>query len=325
MSYIIVAAQFQIATMWEISSLLEDQSTKDNSYMKDSNKKLSGFTMVVTSERKVFDLNLAELIRYRDLIFLFVKREFVAKYKQTVLGPLWAIIQPLLTTIVFTVIFGNLAGLTTSDSNQVANVPTFLFYMSGTIIWNYFSSVVEATSNTFIGNSHIMGKVYFPRLVIPISTTLSSMISFGIRLALFILIYTVCLVGGHASVSLSPYLLMLPLVFLQLMILSMSLGIIISAMTTKYRDLAMLVGFGLQLWHYATPVAYGLQLIPEKWIGLYMINPVTPAVLTFRCAVFGVGYFDLRYYLIGWIMTLVLLFIGVLLFNRIEKTFMDSI
>lgn len=284
------------------------------------------FTTVITSEKKLFDLSLGELFRYRDLIFLFVKRDFVSKYKQTILGPLWAIIQPLLTTVVFTVIFGSLANLTTSDSpGAIASVPSFLFYMAGTIVWTYFSSVVNATSGTFISNSHIMGKVYFPRLAVPVSTAASNLISFGIQLVMFIAIYAVCALTGSATFTLSPYLLLVPLVIIQLMLLSMSFGIIISSLTTKYRDLAMLVGFGLQLWQYATPVAYGLTLIPEKWMMLYLLNPVTPAVLTFRYAFFGVGYFSLTYYLISWGMTLLLLAISIMLFNRIEKNFMDTV
>lgn len=283
------------------------------------------FSTIITSDKKLFDLSLGELFKYRDLVFLFVKRDFVSKYKQTILGPLWAVIQPLLTTVVFTVIFGNLAGLTTADSVQAATVPSFLFYMAGTILWSYFSSVVNATSNTFISNSHIMGKVYFPRLAVPVSTALSNMISLGIQLAMFLIFYLFCIATGKATVTWSPLMLLVPLVIIQLMLLSMSFGVIISSLTTKYRDLAMLVGFGLQLWQYATPVAYGLALIPEKWLILYLLNPVTPAVLTFRYAFFGVGYFSLTYYLISWGMTLLLLAISIMLFNRIEKNFMDTV
>ena len=286
----------------------------------------TSFTTTITSKKKLFDLSLGELFRYRDLVFLFVKRDFVSKYKQTILGPLWAIIQPLLTTVVFTVIFGSLAKLTTSDSpGAIASVPSFLFYMAGTIVWTYFSSVVSATSNTFIANSHIMGKVYFPRLAVPVSTAASNLISFGIQLVMFIAAYVICAITGSATFTLSPFLLLIPLVIIQLMLLSMSFGIIISSLTTKYRDLAMLVGFGLQLWQYATPVAYGLTLIPDKWMTLYLLNPVTPAVLTFRYAFFGVGYFSLTYFLISWVITLVLLAISIMLFNRIEKNFMDTV
>lgn len=293
--------------------------------MKNQSNEAAEYKVVISAKRRVFDLGFKELFGYRDLIILFVKRSFISKYKQTVLGPLWAVIQPLLSTVVFTVVFGSLAGLTTADGAATLNVPSFLFYMSGTIVWSYFSSVVNATSNTFLSNSHLMGKVYFPRLVMPISTALSNLISFAIQLALFVLIYVFCLLTGKADAVITPYLALLPLIVLQLMLLAMSFGVIVSSLTTKYRDLAMLVGFGLQLWQYATPVAYGLRLIPERYLSLYMLNPVTPPLLAFRYACFGAGFFDIGYYLIGWAVTLVLFFVSVLLFNRIEKTFMDTI
>lgn len=259
------------------------------------------------------------------MLFLFVKRDFVSKYKQTILGPLWAIIQPLLTTVVFTVVFGNLARLTTLDAAGDHVVPGFLFYMSGSICWTYFSSVLQATSNTFIVNRNTMGKVYYPRLVSPIATALSNGISFAIQLGLFLLIWLIVFFQGGTSIHVTPKLLLLPLLILQLMVLSVGCGIIISSVTTKYRDLAMLVGFGLQLWQYASPIAYGLQLVPEKYLGIYMLNPVTPIVTTFRYAVFGFGYFSLLHYCISWIISLLIFFIGLILFSRIERTFMDTI
>lgn len=276
---------------------------------------------------KGIDFNFREIWAYRDLVVLFVKREFVSKYKQTILGPMWAIIQPLLTTVVFTIIFGNLANLTTADAimGEEIRIPSFLFYMSGTIIWSYFSSTVSATSNTFIGNAHIMGKVYFPRMVTPIATALSNMISFGIQLLMFVAILAVCIMRGEANVQLSANIVILPIIILQLILISTSVGIIISSLTTKYRDLAMLVGFGLELWKYATPVAYGLLLIPPKWLSVYMINPVTPIVTTFRYVFFGMGYFSWFYFLVSWIVTLLVFIFGMLMFNRIEKTFMDTI
>ena len=284
------------------------------------------FQTVVKPKNNLFDLKLKEVFRYRDLIFLFVKRDFVSKYKQTILGPAWAVIQPLLTTVVFTVIFGNLANLTTFDaSNSNAVIPGFLFYMAGTICWSYFSSVVNGTSATFINNAGIMGKVYFPRLVTPISIAFSNLIQFAIQLIMFITIYLMFVFSGTTDMHPSGYLLLLPLLILQMMLLSMGFGIIISALTTKYRDLQMLVGFGLQLWQYATPIAYGLMLVPEKWQWIIMINPVSPIILTFRFAFFGTGYFSLTYYLISWVMTIGLLLVGMILFNRIEKTFMDTI
>lgn len=285
----------------------------------------SGFRTVITSKHRLFDLHIKETFQYRDLIFLFVKRDFTALYKQTILGPLWAIIQPLLTTVVFTIVFGNLAGLTTADIPGKIIMPGFVFYMSGNIIWNYFSSTLQATSNTFLSNSSTMGKVYYPRLVSPIATACSQLISFNIQLVMFFIIWAVYYFKGTTSIRFTPMLFCIPLLIVQMMMLSTGFGIIVSSITTKYRDLAMLVGFGLQLWHYGCPVAYGLQLIPEKYIGFYMLNPVTPIITTFRYAVFGFGYFNLSYYLISWGMTIAVFLIGLILFSRIERTFMDTI
>ena len=283
------------------------------------------FKTSITAEHRLLDLHLKETFQYRDLIFLFVKRDFTAKYKQTILGPAWALIQPLLTTIVFTIIFGNLARLTTADVDGEFLIPGFLFYMSGNICWSYFSSTLSATSNTFLANSGVMGKVYYPRLVMPISTAFSNLISFGIQFAMLLCFWLFFVIRGGTSIQITPMLLFIPLCILQMIILSTGCGIIISSVTTKYRDLAMLVGFGLHLWQYGSPIAYGLQLIPEKWMGLYLLNPVTPIITTFRYGMFGFGYFDLTYYLIGWAVSIAVFFIGLILFSRIERTFMDTI
>lgn len=283
------------------------------------------FKTVITSNHRLLDLHIKETLSYKDLIFLFVKRDFTALYKQTILGPLWAIIQPVLTTVVFTIVFGSLAQLTTADVEGDFAVPGFLFYMAGTICWSYFSSTLTATSNTFLTNSAIMGKVYFPRLVSPISTALSNLIAFVIQLVMFVIIWLVFLIKGGTSISVTLMLALVPLVILQLIILSVGCGIIISSVTTKYRDLAMLVAFGLQLWQYASPIAYGLNLIPDRFLGIYMLNPVTPIITTFRYAMFGFGFFDLHYYALSWIISLALFFIGLILFSRIERTFADTI
>ena len=275
---------------------------------------------------KGINLNFKEIWRYRDLILLFVKREFVSKYKQTILGPLWAIIQPILTTVVFTIIFGNLAKLTTADAEipQGVVVPSFLFYMIGTICWTYFSTTVSATSNTFIANMHIMGKVYYPRMVTPIATALSNLIPLGIQTVLFTVIAVITGLTGQSHFSPSWVILLVPFSILQLVMLSTGVGIIISALTTKYRDLHMLVSFGLELWKYGTPVAYGLLLIPVTWRGLYMVNPVAPIITTIRYGVFGVGYFSFGTYAMSWVMTLLFFFLGLIMFNRIDRTFMDT-
>lgn len=283
------------------------------------------YKTVITSEHRLVDLHLKETFQYRDLIYLFVKRDFTAMYKQTALGPLWAIIQPLLTTLVFTVIFGKLANLTTADAPEEILLPGFLFYMAGNICWGLFSTTVEATSNTFLKNRATMGKVYYPRLVAPISTACSNLIAFGIQFALLIGFLLFFVFTDKAEVRVTPAMVLLPLLIVQLLILAVGCGIIVSSVTTKYRDLAMLVGFGLHLWQYASPVAYGLELIPSTLRSIYLLNPVTPIITTFRYALFGFGYFDLWYYLISWGVTLLIFFVGLILFSRIERTFMDTI
>ena len=283
------------------------------------------FKYTINSKHKLLDLHIKETFQYRDLIMLFVKRDFTALYKQTILGPLWAIIQPLLTTVVFTIVFGNLAGLTTADVEGDFIIPGFLFYMAGNICWSYFSTTLTATSNTFLSNQATMGKVYYPRLVSPIATSISNLISFGIQFVMFLLFWCFYIIKGGTSIEITPMIALVPLTVVQMLILSVGVGIIISSVTTKYRDLSMLVGFGLQLWQYGSPIAYGLGLIPEKVMFLYMLNPVTPIVTTFRYAMFGFGYFNLGYYIMSWIISLVLFFIGLILFSRIERTFMDTI
>lgn len=289
------------------------------------------FKTVISSKHKLLDLHLKETFKYRDLIWLFVKRDFVALYKQTILGPVWAIIQPVLTTLVFGFIFGSLAGLTTADIPGSFNVPSFLFYMSGTMLFTYFSSNVNATSKTFIANRATMGKVYYPRLVQPIATALSNLIPLFINFVLFLIVWLVFLFTGSTDMRASWWLFFIPLVIVELMVLSTGLGMMISAVTTKYRDLQMLVGFGLQLWQYASPIAYGLTMITnsDKWgsfVRLYtMINPLTPIVTTFRYSIFGFGYFDIYAYLASLGITLFVFFFGLVLFSKTEKNFMDTI
>lgn len=270
-----------------------------------------------------FDLPIKELLNYKDLILLFVKRDFVSLYKQTILGPAWAVIQPFLTTVVFSLIFGTIAGL------APGGIPNFIFYFSGNVVWNYFSSCLIQTSDTFISNSSILGKVYFPRLVMPVSTILSKLIDFAIQFS-FMIIFLAVYIVTKANVHPNALVLMTPILIVQLACLSLGCGIIISACTTKYRDLKMLVSFGVSLWMYATPIAYDMFSmsvfsIGSKYYGLYMCNPVTPIVNIFRYAYLGIGQIDWTYYGISWITTLILLFFGIVLFSRVEKTFMDSI
>lgn len=269
-----------------------------------------------------FDLPIRELLKYKDLILLFVKRDFVSMYKQTILGPAWAVIQPFLTTIVFSLVFGQMAGLSPDG------VPSFIFYLSGNVVWTYFSNCLTKTSDTFIANSSILGKVYFPRLVMPVSTVLSKLIDFAIQYAFMLVFLVIYALDG--SIQPNWFILMTPVLLLQLAMLSLGCGVIISAATTKYRDLRMLVGFGVQLWMYASPVAYdmfsmGAFAPGSKFYGFYMLNPVTPIVNVFRYGYLGIGTIDWMYYGVSWLTTLVLLFAGVVLFSRVEKTFMDTV
>ena len=276
------------------------------------------FQTVIEPKNKLFDFKMKEVWNYRDLIMLFVRRTFVAQYKQTILGPTWAIIQPLFTTVIFTFVFGNLAGLAPSG------VPTFIFYLCGSIAWTYFSGCLTATSTTFTTNSSIMGKVYFPRLVMPISTVISQLIAFVIQAVFFIAFWIYYYVDG-ANVHPNMYMLLAPVFVFQLALLGLGFGIIVSALTTKYRDLAMLVGFGTQIWMYLTPVAYDISIIPEHLLNIYMLNPVTPIICMLRYALLGIGQLQMGYYGISWIITIVVVVLGIIMFNRVEKTFMDTV
>ena len=276
------------------------------------------WTMIIRAQRNWLDLRLGELWHYRDLIRLFVWRDFVSVYKQTILGPLWYLIQPLLTTITFTVIFGNIAGLPTDG------LPQFLFYMSGTVIWSYFATCLNKTSETFITNAHLFGKVYFPRLAVPVSVLISSLVAFMIQFLLFLcfMIYF-WLVGSDVQPNL--WALITPLLLLMMAGLGLGFGIIVSSLTTRYRDLRFLVAFGVQLWMYATPVIYPVSSIPERFRPLIQANPLTSVLETFRYAFLGAGTVNILNLLYTFGFMLVVLIIGILIFNRIEATFMDTV
>ncbi len=265
------------------------------------------------------NVNLKELLRYRYLSLLFVRRTFIANYKQTILGPGWAVIQPLLTTVVFTVIFGRIAGMPTDG------VPPFLFYMCNNIFWTYFANCLTTTSTTFVSNANIFGKVYFPRLIIPISVVITSLISLAIQLAMFLGFYLYFLFSSESSFHPTWMLVLVPLYVLEMACLSLGFGIIISAITTKYRDLAMLVNFGVTLWMYATPIAYSVALIPEDRRLLYMCNPMTPIIEGIRSAFFGSGVVNVYYILSSVAITLLVLTAGIVLFSKVENTFMDTV
>lgn len=273
----------------------------------------------VLKPSKGFDhLHLKELLSYKDLIYLFVKRNYTTRYKQTILGPLWLIISPLLTTLIHTVVFGNIAGLSTDGTPQLA------FYMAGNLVWTYFAACVNQTSNTFVSNASVFGKVYFPRMVVPVSTVLTGMLDFLIQFVLFLSILCIYGING-AHIQISPWILATPLLVLQLALLGMGVGIIVSSLTTKYRDLTILVTFGVQLWMYACPVVYSISQIPEQYQFIYLLNPVAPIITMFRYAFLGSGYLPLVSWGISWITTLVIVTVGVILFSKIEKTFMDTV
>ena len=276
------------------------------------------WTTVIKPKTKWYEINFKELLQYKDLIILFVKRNFSVQYKQTILGPLWFIINPLLTTIVFTVIFGKVAGLSTDG------VPQFVFYLCSNALWQYFATCLTQTSNTFTGNVAIFGKVYFPRITMPISTVIFSLINFLVVFVMTIIaiLYYAVVDGG---VQPNIYILLVPVLVAQTALLGLGMGIIISSLTTKYRDLAVLVSFGVQLWMYATPVVYTVTELSGKAYTLIMLNPMSPIICNFRYAMLGCGTFEMFYWGISIIVTFILLGVGIILFNRIEKTFMDTV
>jgi len=277
-----------------------------------------GWDLVIEPPKGWMALHLRDLWKYRDLVGLFVRRDFVALYKQTILGPLWHIIQPLLTTLMFTVVFGRIAKLPTD------NVPPFIFYMAGTTIWTYFAQCLTRTSNTFIANAPIFGKVYFPRMTVPVSIVISQLIAFAIQFSFFLAIYGIFWARG-APIQPNWAISLLPLLLLMMAGLALGFGIIISSMTTKYRDLQVLVQFGVQLWMYATPVIYTLSSVPESFRWLVIANPVAAIVETFRYAFFSEGMFSWAYLSYSAAFTVVLLLVGMALFNRVERTFMDTV
>jgi lipopolysaccharide transport system permease protein len=265
-----------------------------------------------------FDLHLADLWRYRDLTMIFVWRDFVAQYKQTILGPLWHIIQPLFTTILFTVIFGHVAKLPTDD------LPPALFYMAGITCWNYFAECLNRSAGTFINNASIFGKVYFPRLCVPVSVVISNLIKFGIQFVLFLGFLAFYYAQG-ANMHPNMLILLTPLLVLIMAALGLGTGIIISALTIRYRDLQVLITFGVQLLMYVTPVIYPISMIPEKHRWIALANPMSALVETFRYAFLGAGTFDPFNLLYSATATLVILLVGILLFNHVERTFMDTV
>ena len=266
----------------------------------------------------MFDLHLGELWRYRDLVYLFVRRDFVARFKQTILGPAWFVLQPLMTTIMFTVIFGNIANLSTDG------LPKTLFYLSGNILWLYFSESLSLCSNTFTANAGIFGKVYFPRLVVPVSIVISQVLTFALQFLFFLGFLGYFMFRG-APVHPNAMLFLLPVLMLLMAGLGLGMGIIFSSLTTKYRDMRFLLDFGVRLAMYATTVIYPLSSIPDKYRLLILANPVTPLIEAFRYGFLGTGAFTWMSLGYSALFTIVVLFFGVVMFTRIERTFMDTV
>jgi lipopolysaccharide transport system permease protein len=267
----------------------------------------------------ILELNLKEVWRYRDLLFLFVKRDFVAFYKQTILGPIWFLVQPILTTIMFLLVFGRIAQLPTDG------VPAILFYLAGVTCWSYFSESLTKTSETFTANASIFGKVYFPRLIIPLSIIVSNMIRLGIQLLLFFSVLAYYMLFTDSNIHFTWAIALFPVLIIMMGLLGLGLGIIFSSLTTKYRDLRFLLSFGIQLLMYATPVVYPLSLASEKYRWIIALNPFTAIIETFRFAFLGAGSFNATYFTYSFISTFVILMVGIVIFNKVEKSFMDTV
>jgi lipopolysaccharide transport system permease protein len=278
----------------------------------------SEYQYAITPKDKFLDLRLKDIWQYRDLLVLFVRRDFVATYKQTILGPIWFIIQPLLTTIVFTIVFGNIAKLSTDG------LPPMLFYLAGVTSWNYFAECLKKSADTFTANAGIFGKVYFPRIIVPLSITITNIITFGIQLTLFLGFLVYYMFTG-SPVTPNWYICTLPLLVLTMGFMGLGFGLFLTSMTTKYRDFKFLVAFGVQLLMYATPVIYPVSEVPEKYQGIILANPMTSIIETFRYAFLGAGnmsWYGLAYS-VGF--TLVLFISGLMFFNKTEKNFMDTV
>jgi lipopolysaccharide transport system permease protein len=276
-------------------------------------------TIRIKSSRSLFDLRLQEVWDYRDLWFMFVKRDFLASFKQTILGPLWFFVQPVLTTLIFTFVFGNIAGLSTDG------MPKVLFYMSGLVIWNYFSECFNKTANLFVSNASMFGKVYFPRLIMPLSIVTSGLIRFVIQFCLFLGILLYFKIIGNNLVAPNWNILFVPFLVVVMAGYALGLGMIISSLTTKYRDLSMLVGFGVTLLMYATPVIYPLNAVPEKYISVVKANPLAPIVELFRYAFLGSGQVSASSMLYSISCMVFLLLSGIVIFNKVEQNFMDTV
>ena len=280
---------------------------------------MANFHTHISSKHRLLDLNLKEVWQYRDLIWLFTKRSFTLTYKQTVLGPAWIFLNPLISSVIYAFVFGGIAGIGTDG------IPSILFYLAGNAVWSYFASCVTKNASTFTANAGVFGKVYFPRLTMPVSNVLSSAIQFGVQMLLVLAFLVFYVITGQVHPHWAAWLL-IPVVLVHLGVLGLGCGIIISSLTTKYRDLAILVNFGVQLWMYITPVVYPMsQLGSGLMKTLLMINPVTAPVELFRYAVLGQGTILPQYLALSGAVSVAVLVVGIIIFNKVEKTFMDTV
>ena len=275
------------------------------------------WTETIESKHSLFDLNLKEVWRYKDLVYMFVKRDFVSSFKQTILGPIWFFINPIFTTIVYLVVFGGIANISTDGA------PKILFYLAGVTLWNYFSSCLNGTSNVFTSNAAIFGKVYFPRLVMPISIVFSNLMRFGVQMVLFLIAFLYYLTKGEVQPN--WWILATPFLILLMAMFALGVGMIFSSMTTKYRDLQMLLGFGVSLYMYATPVIYPVSALPKAIQPYAAWNPLTGIFECFKYGWLGVGEFNPTMLAISSLIILLLLAIGTITFNKVEKSFMDTV
>ncbi|MFI5159466.1 MAG: ABC transporter permease [Sphingobacteriales bacterium] len=297
---------------------MSNQHTIVSDSAPDDVKKQQHWDLQIQPERSLFDLHLKDVWAYRDLLWLLVRRDFVSFYKQTIFGPLWFFIQPIFTTIIFTFIFSNLAKISTN------NAPAPLFYMAGTVAWNYFADSLNKTSTVFKDNANIFGKVYFPRLIMPLSIVFSNLVKFGVQFLLFLVLLFYYLFN-HYNIHPNWFMLLFPVVLILMAILGLGLGLIITALTTKYRDLAFVVTFGIQLLMYATPVIYPLAAAPAKYRSIIELNPMSGLVETFRFGFLGTGQFYLGAFTYSIVACIIIFLLGLVVFNKVEKNFVDTV
>lgn len=301
-----------------MSTSLETSTYLDTTGHEINDGSADNWTEIIRPESKLLQLKFKELWKYKDLVTMFVRRDFVANYKQTILGPIWIFLQPLLTTLTYMLIFGRIAGFSTNG------IPMLAFYLSGVTIWNYFSETLNKTATVFKDNAQMFGKVYFPRLTMPVSIVVSNLIRFLIQFALFGLIWGYYLIKG-SSIHPNQYIFIVPVLILMMGMLALGFGMIISALTTKYRDLIYLLTFGIQLLMFATPVIYSLENVPQKMKWLIVANPMSSIVETFRYAFLGTGVFKWSYLIYSFAASILILFLGTIVFNKVERSFTDTV